>query len=290
MVSHVAKMNLIDDEEVLQVVKPHPLSFSWYYAIWLYVLGVGVAFTLYSQELLSILEGLPLVPRAIPYLLLWYLAILVPGIIIALLRIHWKWLALFTVIAAGIHALTYYFVLNVVYQNAVLALVGVVGLAGTELYRLSHSYIMTNFRIVTETGFIGTQRRTLIYSKINDLTVEKSLLGRLFNYGTIIPITASGMGLGDDFSFVAGGVGGKIPGGPGAGVAAGGGQSVNTPKGRTPHILFGVPRPEEVQSEIFNLMHSMEEGHYLQKISKDIEELVQRGEEDTGDQGQGDTA
>lgn len=279
--SKVADLNLIDREEIIRVLKPHPLSFYWLYIIWLYVIGVGIILLAYSDELLSALEGIPFLPSQYPYMVLWILAILAPGIVIALFRIHWKWFALFAVIAVGITALAYQLSLNVVHQNALLTLVGVVGLCGVELYRLSHSYIITNFRIVTETGFIGTKRRTLLYSKINDLIVEKSFLGKIFNYGTLIPVSASGMGLGEDFAIVGAGVGGQVPSGPGAGVMVGGGQSVSTPRGRSPYILFGVTHPDEVQSMIFGLMHAMEEGHYLQKISQDLEELVrlERGED-----------
>ena len=66
-------------------------------------------------------------------------------------------------------------------------------------------------RIIFKGGFITKRERTLRYDKITDLHSEQGILGQLFGFGTITPVSASGFGLGSDQTFAAGGVevGGK---------------------------------------------------------------------------------
>jgi len=51
------------------------------------------------------------------------------------------------------------------------------------------------------------KRREVFYDRISDLIFERSILGRILNFGSIIPLTASGIGTGMDISLIGAGVG-----------------------------------------------------------------------------------
>jgi len=241
-------------EELIRALRPHPLAFYRLYAVWIYIALVGAYFA--SGPRIEIMEMSPENSARI----LWWLSILVPAVLIALFRINWRWL-----FALAIPGLIAFFLpgqpefiaflegLGLVWfadQNVILMAFGTIGIFGTEGHRRSHRYYITNWRLIMESGHLGVHRRTLLYKNINDLVVEQSLPGKVFNFGTIIPITASGLGLGDDFSLAGAAVGNR------AMIGAGGGKTVSTPRGRSHHLLEGVGRPEEVHDLIISLMHA----------------------------------
>lgn len=272
----------IDDEEVIKKMKPHPFSFGKLYSIFLYISAIGVLFIFFHEEMVSFFQGIPIISMISSQLplLVWWLLLLVPGIIVALLKISWKWLALFLGIAASLTGLRFYIGVGFFGMNLSLIGVGLLGIALSDLYRISHKFYITNYRIITEIGFIKNEKRTLLYSKINDLVVQKPLIGKIFNFGTIIPITGSGFGLGEDFSMAGAGVGGSAEEGKtsiGGGIGFGGGKTIQNPRARSPYVLFGVSDPKGLFDKIIEFMHSMEEGHYLQKISENVDELVDKG-------------
>jgi hypothetical protein len=241
-------------EEMIRALRPHPLAFYRLYGVWIYLSLVGVYFS--SGSTVTIYDMTPETSARI----LWWLSILVPAVLIALFRINWRWLFALgapAVIAFSLPGQPEYIDLIEGFgldwfmdQNHILTTFGILGVLGTEAHRRSHRYYITNWRLIMESGHLGVHRRTLLYKNINDLVVEQSFPGKVFNFGTIIPITASGLGLGDDFSMVGAAVGGR------AMVGAGGGKAVSTPRGRSHHLLEGVGRPEEVHDLIISLMHS----------------------------------
>ncbi len=241
-------------EELIRALRPHPLAFYRLYAIWIYLAFVGVYFA--SDPRIEIFDMSPENSARI----LWWLSILVPAVLIALFRINWRWL-----IALAIPGLLAFYLpgqleytafletwglLWFADQNHILTAFGVFGILGTEEHRRSHRYYITNWRLIMESGHLGVHRRTLLYKNINDLVVEQSFPGKIFNFGTIIPITASGLGLGDDSSMAGAAVGTR------AMIGAGGGKTISTPRGRSHHLLEGVGRPEQVHDLIISLMHA----------------------------------
>jgi hypothetical protein len=242
------------EEELVRKLRPHPLAFYKLYLIWIYLSLVALFFTTDPQ--IQVANMSPETAGKI----LWWLSILVPAVLIALFRINWRWLltlALPGVLAFFLPGQADFLALMESYglgwfvdQDHILASFGLLGILGTENHRRSHRYYVTSWRLIMESGHVGVHRRTLLYKNINDLVVEQSLLGRVFNFGSIIPVTASGLGLGDDFSLVGGAVGDR------AMIGAGGGKTISTPRGRSYHQLEGVPRPEEVHDLIISLMHN----------------------------------
>ena len=58
------------------------------------------------------------------------------------------------------------------------------------IYVKGHRYIITNERVIIFRKFIGILLRTVTQDKITDLLVNQGPIGRLCNYGRVIPITA----------------------------------------------------------------------------------------------------
>lgn len=141
-------------------------------------------------------------------------------------------------------------------------------LLGTEMNRRSHRYILTNLRIIFRGGFFVQKERQLRYESITDLDGTQGILGRIFNYGTLIPVTQSGFGLGADTSeaHIGVGVGGSKMGvGAGIGIAAGGGKEVQVGRARTHDSLTGVRPYRDVKYLLETLVQNSTSTPYLQQ-------------------------
>jgi len=109
----------------------------------------------------------------------------------------------------------------------------------TEAYRRGHVYVITNRRTIVKKGFIRKNERDITYSKITDIQVEQGILGRLFNYGTVTPLSASGLGLGADSSQA---FAGTVNGG------FGGARNVKRHQQATHLSLFGIRDPRKIRA------------------------------------------
>ena len=98
---------------------------------------------------------------------------------------------------------------------------------------------------------ITKQERTLRYDKISDINSKQGILGQIFGFGTIIPISQSGFGLGSDNSFAAGGVqmGEKKVKFLGL---FGGGKELQTPRTRSYYELHGVFPYKDIKKIVEN--------------------------------------
>ena len=182
--------------------------------------------------------------------MVWLLLILIPGAIMALTMINWRWFGLFVAVLVSVTVLKIQYGLTFEQTNLFIIAFGILGALGTEYWRRRHRYYLTNLRIVTE---VLGHRREVFYNKIAELIFEGSFLGWIFNFGTVIPLTGSGIGTGTDFSFVGGGMAKSLTGKV-FGVLFGGRKSVATPRGRSPYILYGIPNPKREYKRITGLM------------------------------------
>lgn len=194
--------------------------------------------------------------------------IIIPGIIISLTQINWKWFALFVAIIVFIMVLKFEFGLDFNQINSLLISFGIMGALGTEFWRRRHRYYITNLRIVTEC--MG-KRREVFYDRISDLIFERSILGWIFKFGSIIPLTGSGIGTGMDISLIGAGVGKSLKGKL-LGVMFGGGKTISTPRARSPYILYGIPNPKREYKRITGLMLGLPEEDDTDEI-EDLEGL-----------------
>lgn len=269
-------------EKLILRLKPHPVAF-WHLFV---ISGLLIFLGYFVKQLYLYVAGFKLgipIPFLQQYnfanvLVLW--GVLVgAAIVIGLIYMRITSLILFGTIALAGTILTEYFKMPLEVHFWLLAFCGLMGFALTEFYRRGHNYYITTIRLIMEKSFMSYDSRQLTYDKINDLAMVQGLLGRILNYGTVVPITASGFGLGEDLAS-AGigsgiGIGGKLPSpvGLGLGFSASGGRAVQIPRGRTYHTLYGVPRPREVQETVARMIQRQTSGPYLEGIASGVEGL-----------------
>ena len=95
------------------------------------------------------------------------------------------------------------------------------------------------------------KNRIIRVDKITDINSKQGILGQIFGFGTIIPISQSGFGLGSDNTFAAGGVqmGEKKVKFLGL---FGGGKELQTPRTRSYYELHGVFPYKEIKKIVEN--------------------------------------
>ena len=76
-----------------------------------------------------------------------------------------------------------------------LLIVPVLGIIRDFLIWWNHQYIVTNRRIIQVAGVFKKEVTDSSLEKVNDVKMEQSTLGRLFDYGNIEILTASEMGV-----------------------------------------------------------------------------------------------
>jgi membrane protein YdbS with pleckstrin-like domain len=67
--------------------------------------------------------------------------------------------------------------------------VSIIGFLFVDAYRRTHKYIITSQRIRLKGGIFTKRERILSHDKILDLTTRQGILGQIFDFGTITPIT-----------------------------------------------------------------------------------------------------
>ncbi|VUT26670.1 MAG: Bacterial membrane flanked domain protein [Candidatus Methanolliviera sp. GoM_asphalt] len=283
----MTKLSLIEGETILREASPHPLSFlnilslSLFWLIW----GIFLFWFFnsdYWSSMASWLAGFGAEAPAI--VIIWLAGVIFAGIMASVLMIRWRIFAIYLFIAAMGILLMYriqcsnYVKFILEYSIVVL----IIGLGITELYRRSHRYFLTNFRVVLQGGILRKMERTLRHEKITDVGGIQGPLGRIFNFGTITPITGSGFGMGTDQTFAAGGgsSGGKR-GGVRGGVIAGGGQEVQTPRARSYHELFGVYPYSEIKPLFENLVQKDTSISYMQRQTEILDDIRSRIEKES---------
>lgn len=248
------KEEFLENELIEKSLSPHPLSFMklqslcLFLIIWGVVLGWLVNFSEY-KTLFSANEWF--------IILAWGLVLLLVGVIASLIAIRWTIFFLYlSVFIGGIALMVWQNWLN---KDAVplfipfySVAVSIIGFLIVEIYRRSHQYIITNLRIILLSGFLTKTELSIRYDKIT-VFGKQSILGQIFNFGTIIPITQSGLGLGTDQTLTAGGL---MLGGKKAKLLGlvGGGKEVQTPRSRSSFELHGVYPYREIKNLIEKLV------------------------------------
>lgn len=236
---------LLESEQVEKRLSPHPLSFMGLQSlcIFLIVWGlvflwiVNVGFPNFFDN--SLIEGWKF--WSVP--IVWSLVLLIVGIIASIIKVLWKIFFLYlSIVIVGILSMILLNLQNVVgiFLPLYTIAVSIIGFLIVELFRRSHQYIISNQRIVFKGGIVTKEQRTLRYDKITDINTKQGVLGQIFGFGTIIPISQSGFGLGTDQSFAGGGIQGNASKKIGLFGFFGGGREVQTPRTRSYYELHGV--------------------------------------------------
>jgi|GEM_PF-2288864 len=254
-------------EEVLLMSRPHPLAMLDLMLFWLSLAVLGVLYIIYYPQLSALLKGKVQINFLVKhtYDVLWFVSIMLPLLIMAIFRISFGYvLTLLALIAGnillqwkiephlglakGVHAHL---------ENYMLITAGLFGMVAVEVFRRGHRYYLTSKRIVARFGILKVMERSTLYSKIDDLILQKGVLGGMLNFGTVIPITSSGLGMGQDMAMGGAAVGGG-KGGIGAGIFAAGGKAKNVPRALSIYVLFKISNPEEARNVILQEMQARE--------------------------------
>ncbi|MCD6237503.1 MAG: PH domain-containing protein [Thermoplasmata archaeon] len=260
----------LKNEHVEKILTPHPLSFMGLQSLWLFILLWGVL--LWWVSIFS--QYASIFSNQLIFLGTWWGVTVLAGVIASLVAIRWRILFFYVgILLLGTIILWQTGWINdigtvktfvLVYSIAISALSALAVFA----YVKSHRYIITDLRIIFKGGIIKKRERTLRYDKITDVDGEQGILGQIFGFGTIIPITQSGFGLGSDQTFAAGGVeaqGKKI----GIFGFAGGSKEVKTPRTRSYYELHGVYPYREIRK----LVEELIQGNVITPYQKEQVEL-----------------
>jgi membrane protein YdbS with pleckstrin-like domain len=251
----MVKKELLKNEQMERILSPHPLSFMKLQTLCIFVIvwGFMVFWLADFSEYASMFAGNPWYP-----LILWGLVLLLAGVIASLVAIQWTifFLYLFMFMSAVGLIFWQHWENNIslfifIYSIAV----SIVGFLLVELYRRSHKYIITNLRIIFKGGIFTKRERTIRYDKIADIDAKQGILGQIFGFGTIIPVSQSGFGLGSDKTLAAGGVEMGTSKARFFGFA-GGGKEVQTPIARSYYELHGVYPYKDVKQLVEDMVQS----------------------------------
>jgi hypothetical protein len=244
--------DLLENEKLEKILSPHPLSFMRLQSLCIFLIVWGVL----VGWLVNFSEYQGLFTNEWYVILMWGLVLLLVGIIASLVSIRWSIFFFYLgVLAGGVGLMLWQsWQDNVgVFIPFYTVSISIIGFLIVELYRRSHKYIISNLRVIFRGGIITKRERTLRYDKITDIDAQQGVLGQIFGFGTIIPISQSGFGLGSDKAFAAGGVSlgekkVKFLG------LFGGGKDVQTPRARSYYELHGVHPYKEVKKIVEKLV------------------------------------
>ena len=109
------------------------------------------------------------------------------------------------------------------------------------------------------------EERIVRHNHIEDLKLEQGVIGRLFNFGHVHPLTGSGLGLGTDDSIAVVGASKEVEG-IGLGAAGGSKRSVTKTRANPNHTLYGVPDPRKVRDVISQFIEDSTGVEHLKRI------------------------
>lgn len=203
-------MDLLPNEHVKLQIRPHPIRQLREYPLWIWILFLSICFTLdpelvrswikynmgvesYSLWFYDLLFS---IHKLLPFALMIY----IPALILAIFRLRWKPLVSFSLslVAVGIAGQQFTPISSLVYQLGIW--MAVLMLSFKEFQRVSTQYFLTNRRLVLKHQGTGETIRSLFLSNIQDVILKTSFLGNLLDYGTVVPLTASGIGTGSSTS------------------------------------------------------------------------------------------
>lgn len=272
-------------EEVLRVTRPHHLAFAhrWVLAFSFWAAAVGISRIPGMGPVVQDGSDLSaILPQQLPIALLMVTAILVIWALSAVLshgRWSRRWVFFVPVLFLGMGLVLTLGRSPIPIVPAYLASVGVLVAIATELGRRSYSYTITTGRLLLRRQLIIRSERQVRLEHVMDLVTEQGILGRLFDFGTVTPVTSSLLGTGDRSNSSTMGAGAKGPLGKGGiGFAWTRGRSSKGPSGDPTLAFLGVPHPRELVSLISLLMDDASPVSELQRIRALMESDGQAGQ------------
>ena len=257
------------DEELKLLLHPHPLAFWKYDALaTVYLISAGLLVLIFP----FLATNVPVI-FAVPYLQLgvWWLFLIIPSIIAGLLWVT-KQPLVYSGLVGVIGTVLGLWTSSVSMLPVLLAASSLLAIVLVEFYRRGHRYFITNHRLIlSKRAFASSTIRETYYDRISDLVMSQGILGRIFDFGTIIPVSQAGLGTGQDLAGAGVGLAGsRRPVTVGAGVF--GAKGTTMPRAATYYSLYGVPKVKEVHTLISDLIQSYSEAPILNKIEKLMEQ------------------
>jgi len=129
------------------------------------------------------------------------------------------------------------------------------------------TYFVTDKGVrVVKSWVFGNYVREITFDQIRDVRVNQGLLARIYDCGSVVFVTATGLEVG----YVGGGVG--VGGGA---VVAGGGVTPTVVKGRG-NMFWDVREPGKVREVLVSKLTEWREVFQQQKISVSLEKMVEK--------------
>ncbi|MBX8636130.1 MAG: PH domain-containing protein [Thermoplasmata archaeon] len=195
------------------------------------------------------------------YALPWTIATLLLGVLsLFLTRNHRHWLtfAAFILVSIGsVFLLRTFSALRSVadiFLSAITLFAGITAILIADFYRKSYKYYITNFRIAMIRKFLTYNEVYTRYENLVDIDVTVSFLGRIFSFGSIVPITSAGLGMGANYSG-RGGVNGAVSV-----------KGIDVPRAKPSECFFGVKHPYTIRNEIAEYMQKSSSSYELKQI------------------------
>ena len=286
-------ITLLRGEEMKMQLKPHFFSFFHLYIIfffllvWAYVIhDFFDAHKFQDFRFYDIIIKIPFVNEVLAGAIIWSLALFVVGFIARYLFMDAGGQSIFRLYSGlailGIVVLSYHKwkmedteAFGLWFIPGITAAVGLIGLLSVDAYRRSFTYYLTDNRIVIQGNFLmNRSERQVRYNHIEDIKMEQGIVGTMLGYGTVLPLTGSGLGTGSDETMVIAGSGAEVKG---LGIGLLGGSRTSSKRIRhNPHdCLYGVPQPSKVRDLITENIQSDTGVEHL----KNIQELLSKQEE-----------
>lgn len=293
----MSELVLLRDEELKMQLRPHVFSFFYLYVIFfLLLVWAYIIYDFFAQDkftafpLYEYIIKIPFANEVLAGAMIWSLGLIIVGFLARFFFLDSGGQSIFRLYSGvaflGILVMSYHawkmedtMDFGRKFIPLLTATIGFLGMFSVNAYRRSFTYYLTNNRIVLQSSFLmNSSERQVRYNHIEDIKMEQGVVGTIFGYGTVLPLTGSGLGTGSDESMVIAGSGTEVKG---LSIGLAGGSRSSSKKIRhNPHdCLFGVPSPSKVRDLITENIQSDTGVEHL----KNIKELLSNQEESIED-------
>ena len=209
-------LDLLRGEEVDMVLKPHFLSFAKYHVFFLYLILISlllrrvhlllednVSFLSAFSFLDAVLSNLSMNVVDAIFLFSFWVILLTSGWAGSRL-LHSRRIMFYVISVAASSTLLEFYWFMTHFETAFIQIshIKLLLLAGTsvgsmvliDIYRRKCLYIITNRRIIIKEG-LKFKEEEVTYDEISHIRVKQGVLGRVFNFGTIILVSTFDFGL-----------------------------------------------------------------------------------------------
>ena len=294
----MSDITLLGGEELKMKLRPHMFSFFNLYFVffllllwgyWIYDFFTRESFTTFPAY--DVLIGIPFINEVTVGALCWSLGLFIVGFAARYffmdsggqgIFLLYSGIAVFGILALSFHQWKNLNLLGDTMEFGRVFIPGrtfavsIIGIMMVDTYRRSFTYFLTDNRIVLKSNFLMSRsERQVRYNHIEDIKLEQGIIGSIFGYGTVLPLTGSGLGTGTDESMIVAGAGSDVKGLGSIGLAGGTRSSSKKIRHNPNDCLYGVPSPGKVRDLITENIQADTGVEHL----KNIKELLSQQDE-----------